>query len=104
MIRYWRLFFARKGHKMDMSKINLFVGSLGGRKFLLAVLGVVLLLAHGPLGIPMDTLIPILKWLGVYILGQAASDAFSGGATSTVAAAVAEAKVVRAFKRDKGIQ
>ena len=85
---------------MDLSKINLFVGSLGGRKFLLAILGLVLLLAHGPLGIPMETLIPILKWLGVYILGQGVSDAFSGGASSTAAAAMKEAAAVRTFKRE----
>lgn len=64
--------------------MNAFLGRIGGRKFLVAVLGTVAIALHSSLGIDTET----INWIGgiliSYILGQSAADGLSKGATSTL--------------------
>lgn len=61
-----------------------FLKKIGGRKFLVAVFGVVTVVVMSLTGIDIaqyqDALIGIL---GTYLLGQGLADGLSGGATST---------------------
>jgi hypothetical protein len=61
------------------------IGRLGGRKFLVAMLGLVAVVGESAFGISTDQIL----WIGgiviAYILGQSVADGLSQGATSTVA-------------------
>lgn len=61
------------------------IGRLGGRKFLLAIVGVAAVVAQSVLGISPDQVLWIGGIVVTYILGQSVADGMSGGATSTVA-------------------
>ena len=61
------------------------LAKLGGRKFLLAVLGVIAIALHQLIGMDEQTVYSVGGVLVAYILGQSYSDGASGGATSSTA-------------------
>lgn len=62
-----------------------FLGKIGGRKFLMAIVGVVAIALNSWLGISESATITLGSVIATYILGQGIADGFSGGATSSVA-------------------
>ena len=62
------------------------LGKLGGRKFLMAVFGVIAIALHSWLGISMEAVLTIGGVVAAYVFGQGVADGFSGGSTSSVAA------------------
>ena len=63
-----------------------FLGKLGGRKFLMAVFGVVAIGVHNWLGINTEAVITLGGVIAAFIFGQGIADGLSGGATSSTAA------------------
>jgi hypothetical protein len=61
------------------------LGKLGGRKFLVALFGVVAIGLHSWLGIDEQSVLAVGGIVAAYVFGQGVADGFSGGATSTVA-------------------
>lgn len=59
------------------------LGKLGGRKFLMAIAGVIALALHTKFGIDTETVLAIGGIVATFILGQSYSEAKTGGATST---------------------
>jgi len=62
-----------------------FIGRCGGRKFLIAITGVILMACKNYFGLDDQTVAWIAGVIGVYIGGQSLADGLSGGATSTSA-------------------
>jgi hypothetical protein len=71
------------------------LGKLGGRKFLVALFGVIAIALHSWLGIDQDAVMTLGGVVAAYVFGQGIADGFSGGATSTSSAANAPAAVFR---------
>ncbi len=73
--------------------MNNFIGSIGGKKFIVALLGLlaVVFTAKTGIEIPAATQTQIFETIGLIVggfgIGQGIADGFSGGATSSVAAA-----------------
>ena len=63
------------------------LGKLGGRKFLMAVFGIIVVLLHDKLGLDTTATTTVAGGIAAYILGQGVSDGMTGGATSSVAIA-----------------
>jgi hypothetical protein len=61
------------------------LGTLGGRKFLVAVFGALAIALHSWLGISEDAVLALGGIVAAYVFGQGIADGFSGGSTSTVA-------------------
>ncbi len=59
------------------------LGKLGGRKFLMAIFGVLALALHNRFGIDTESVLAIGGIIATFILGQSYSEAKTGGATST---------------------
>jgi hypothetical protein len=60
-----------------------FLAKLGGRKFILAVFGVIAIALHSWLGIDVDAVITIGGVIASFLVGQGIADGLSGGATSS---------------------
>jgi len=73
---------------MSMGKIVDFIGGLGGRKFLVAVLAVIAVVLKEKLGVSEEQ----VQWVGgiaiSFILGQGLADGMSKGVTATAASPV----------------
>jgi len=65
--------------------MNSVFGYLGGRKFLLAVFGVISIALHSALGVPESAITTIGGIVAAYIFGQGVADRLSAGETSTSA-------------------
>lgn len=72
---------ARSTHMISM------LGKLGGRKFIVAVFSALAVALNAYFGISEASVITIGGIAASYLLGQGIADGFSGGETSTVAAA-----------------
>lgn len=59
------------------------LGKLGGRKFLMMIVGVVAVGLHNYLGLDQNAVLTIGGLIATYVLGQSVSEGMSGGATST---------------------
>ena len=59
------------------------LGKLGGRKFLMAVVGVIAIGLHNWLNIDTQAVITLGGIISAYIVGQGIADGLSGGATSS---------------------
>ena len=59
------------------------LGKLGGRKFLMAVIGVVAIGLHNWLNIDTQAVMTLGGVIGAFIFGQGIADGLSGGATSS---------------------
>jgi hypothetical protein len=59
------------------------LGKLGGRKFLMAVVGVIAIGLHNWLGINTEGVITLGGVVAAFIFGQGIADGLSGGATSS---------------------
>lgn len=72
--------------------MNGIIGKLGGKKFIVAILGVVAVVVTATTGfeIPPETLNKVIEAIGMiaggFGVGQGIADGFSGGKTSSVAA------------------
>jgi len=64
-----------------------FLGKVGGRKFILAIISVVVMVLNGALGldIPESTVQVVGGIVAAFLLGQGLADGMSGGSTSTSA-------------------
>ncbi len=78
-----------------MKDFNGVIGKLGGKKLLAALVGVLVVILHSWLGLSPEAAKEIAGLLMTYIIGQSVADGWSGGATSSVSAANAEAKHFR---------
>lgn len=63
------------------------LGKLGGRKFIVAVFAALAVALNALFGISEDAVLTIGGIAASYLLGQGIADGFSGGETSSVAAA-----------------
>lgn len=63
--------------------MNNVLAKLGGRKFVLAIFGVIAIAAHNYLGISQETVMVVGGVVASYIFGQGIADGLSGGATSS---------------------
>ena len=61
------------------------LGKLGGRKFLVAIFGVVAIGLHNWLGIQTEAVMTIGGIVSAFLFGQGLADGLSGGATSSTA-------------------
>lgn len=68
--------------------MSAFLGSIGGRKFILALFGVLAIALHEKLGINPDAVMTLGGVVAAYIFGQGFADGMSKGATSTTATVV----------------
>lgn len=68
------------------------LAKLGGKKFILAIFGVIAVAAHNWLGIDTEAVMTVGGIVAAYVMGQGIADGFSGGKTSSVAAAIEEQK------------
>lgn len=59
------------------------IGSLGGKKFVMAVFGVVAVVLAAKFGISEETTYKIAAMVCSFVLGQGVADGLSGGATSS---------------------
>lgn len=59
------------------------LGKMGGRKFLMMIVGVLALGLHNWLGLDQNAVIAIGGLIATYVLGQSVSEGMSNGATST---------------------
>lgn len=59
------------------------LGKLGGRKFLMAIFGVVAIGLHNWLNIDTQAVLTIGGVIAAFIFGQGIADGLSGGATSS---------------------
>ena len=79
-----------------MSRFQKLIASLGGKKFVAAILGVVAVVMTARLGFSEETTKTVVEWVGAvvasFLLGQGVSDGLSGGSTSATAQANEEAK------------
>lgn len=79
--------------------MNNFIGSIGGKKFIVALLSLIAVVVTAKTGIEVnpDTLNKVIEAIGMiaggFGVGQGIADGFSGGKTSSVAAHVEAAKV-----------
>ena len=62
------------------------LGKLGGRKFLMALFGVLAIGLHNWLNIDTQAIITLGGVISAYIFGQGIADGLSGGATSSTTA------------------
>jgi hypothetical protein len=84
-----------------MRDMNAVIGKLGGKKFLVTLGGAAVLILHNWLGLSTQSATEIVGLLMTYVVGQSVADGWSGGATSSVAAANAEAKAMREMAAKK---
>ena len=68
--------------------MNNFLGSIGGRKFIMAIFGVIAIALHERFGINPDSINTLGGVVAAYILGQGVADGLSHGDTSTTARAM----------------
>ncbi|MEI6235360.1 MAG: hypothetical protein WCT04_20070 [Planctomycetota bacterium] len=66
------------------------LGKLGGRKFIMAVFGVLAIGLHNWLNIDSQAIIALGGVISAYIFGQGIADGLSGGATSSSTAAASD--------------
>ncbi len=71
------------------------LGQLGGRKFLMAILGVVAMGLHNKFGMSSDAVMTIGGIICAYIFGQSFSDGMTGGITSTSTPVTSPTEVAR---------
>lgn len=70
-----------------------FIGKIGGRKFLVAVFGLIAVVVASLTGVNIEAYQEtIIGIIGTYLLGQGLADGLSKGATSSTAAAAEEKK------------
>ncbi len=73
-----------------------FLGKIGGRKFILAIVGVIAVALHKQFSwIDSNDVMTIGGIVATYIVGQSISDGMTGGATSTTTPVSDPAEVVR---------
>ena len=68
------------------------LGKLGGRKFIMAVFGVLAIGLHNWLNIDSQAIIALGGVISAYIFGQGIADGLSGGATSSTTTAASDSK------------
>lgn len=67
-----------------------FIGSIGGKKFVVALLGLIAVVVSAKTGIDikaetLDTIVTAIGTIaGAYVIGQGVADGLSGGKTSSV--------------------
>lgn len=59
------------------------IAKLGGRKFLMAIFGVIAVVAQSHFGVSEQTTMTVAGVIAAYIFGQGVADGLSGGATSS---------------------
>jgi len=69
--------------------MNTIIGKLGGKKFIVALLGLIAVVVAALTGyeIAPETLQTVAAIVSSYLIGQGVADGFSGGKTSSVAKA-----------------
>ena len=60
------------------------IGKIGGRKFLMALIGLVAVVLNAKFGIAEQQTLTVSGIVAAYILGQGISDGMTGGATYSV--------------------
>ena len=68
-----------------MGAFNSFIGSIGGRKFVMALAAVIAIVLQSKFGISDTQVMYVAGIACTFIFGQGFSDGLSKGATSTVA-------------------
>ena len=71
------------------------LGKLGGRKFLMMIVGVVAMALHNYFNMDSTTVMTVGGMIATYILGQSYSDGQTGGATSSTTPVVDPAEVAK---------
>lgn len=61
------------------------IGTLGGKKFILAIFSVIAIMANAKLGMSEQTIMTLGGIVAAFCVGQGVADGLSGGATSSVA-------------------
>jgi len=77
-------------HNLEKEMAMNFLGKLGGRKFVVAVFGVVAIGLHNWLGINTEAVITLGGVIAAFLFGQGIADGLSGGATSSTAQATSD--------------
>lgn len=78
-----------------MDKFGQIIGALGGKKFLMALVGVAAITLKNKFGIDENTVYTIGGLIATYILTQGGLDAVTGGITSSTTAPVDLAEMKR---------
>ena len=65
--------------------MNNILGQLGGKKFILALFGLVAVVLNAKFGVSEQSVLAVGGIVAAYVLGQGLADGLSGGATSSVA-------------------
>ena len=79
-----------------MSKVQALLASLGGKKFVAAILGVLAVVLTTRFGLSEAQVATVTQWVGTivsaFLVGQGVSEGLSGGKTSASAQAVEASK------------